>query len=269
MGIENRYEVPTQQTAYHVEVEQLTHQPFVVAVDVSGSMNHVEDGQTKSNLQLAEELVNRIGHDSRITDLQKRAVDLCIMTFEQTVVTELDWTPLSEYSGGITLKSGNTTAFHDAVKQAMNAVRSMKANYQRNGIQCKRPQIYVITDGYSTDPRDNPAVVEEAKKLCRYYLEGESPKVTLNVIYLPGGSTTDARALSQKVNLYKVDDCKEGLPAIEKFINASIVAFSSSSPGETARIELPAEIKTTTPTKRGPDGKGVVEHPVENSETWY
>ena len=119
----------------------------------------------------------------------------------------------------------------------------MKKSYVGKGIQCKRPQIFIITDGYSTDPKYNSAVVAEAKQLCERYVD--TKKVALHVILLPGGATTDSKQLSPNVKHYKVDDCAYGLPAIKDFINASIVAISSSHPGTGAQVPLPEQIKTT------------------------
>ena len=51
-------------------------------------------------------------------------------------------------------------------------------------------------------------------------------------------------------SFYKVDDCAYGLPAVKDFINASIVAFSSSAPGTTAQIQVPDQLKTTQDVKK-------------------
>lgn len=256
-------EMPKNQQIFHYEKVQLAHQPILVAVDISGSMDHIEDGQTKSNIKLAEEMINQIGQDPELTDDYKRTADICVMTFADYVTTEQDWIPLSQYRGGISLTPKVTTAFHDVVKQSLNAVRVMKNSYAGKGIQCKRPQIFIITDGYSTDPRDNPNVVSEAKALCQKYVD--TNKVAMHVILLPGGSTSDSKELSGKVMHYKVDDCAYGLPAIKTFINASIVAVSSSNPGCAATTTLPEAMKTTQPVKKQSDGTRAVTQEVE---TW-
>lgn len=59
-------EIPAVQPTLHHESIQKVHQPIVVAIDVSGSMKYTESGQTKANIQLAEEMVNQIGQDSRL-----------------------------------------------------------------------------------------------------------------------------------------------------------------------------------------------------------
>lgn len=256
-------EMPVVQPVFHYESVQFIHQPIVVAVDVSGSMGITEEGQTKTNLKLAEAMVNQIGQDPDLRDEYKSTADLCIMTFADYVTTVQDWTPLSQYHGGITLTKMGVTAFHDVVKQALNAVHVMKQSYAMNGIQCKRPQVFIITDGYSTDPKYNSGVVAEAKQLCQKYVD--TNKVALHVILLPGGATTDSKQLSPNVKHYKVDDCAYGLPAVKDFINASIVAVSSANPGTGVQIPLSQAIKTTQNVQKSSDGTRYVSQDVE---TW-
>lgn len=257
-------EMPRNQQIFHYERINQSHQPLVVAVDISGSMDHVEEGETKTNIKLAEEMINQIGQDPDLKDVYKSRADICVMTFADHVTTVQDWIPLSQYKGGITLSAQVTTAFHDVVKQSINAVRAMKDSYARTGIQCKRPQVFIITDGYSTDPQYNTSVVSEAKALCRKYVDGD--KIAIHVILLPGGSTDDSRGLSSKVMHYKVNDCAYGLPAIKTFINASIVSFSSANPGGVATTTLPEEVKTTQPVKKQSDGTRTV---TQDVEIWY
>lgn len=92
-------EMPVVQPVFHYESVQFIHQPIVVAVDVSGSMDIIEDGQMKTNLKLAEDMVNQIGQDPELKDEYKSTADLCIMTFADYVTTVQDWIPLSQYHG--------------------------------------------------------------------------------------------------------------------------------------------------------------------------
>ena len=258
-------EMPVTQKVYKLETPQLLHQPMIVAVDVSTSMDFKEEGQQKTNLKLAEDMLNQIGQDPDLKGEYKKTTDFCVMTFSDDDTTEKDWAPLSEYHGGITLNKVGVTAFHNVVKQSLNAVRAIKSSYKTKGIQCKRPQIFIITDGYSTDPKYNSSVVAEAKELCEKYVD--TNKVALHVILLPGGTTSDAKQLSSNAKLYKVDDCAYGLPAVKDFINASIVAFSSSAPGTTAQIQVPDQLKTTQDVKKTSTGKRYVTQDVEK-DTW-
>ena len=108
-------EMPQTQPILHQEHVQRVHQPIVVAVDISGSMDYTEEGQTKTNLKLAEDMINQIGQDPELKDEYKSTADICIMTFADYVSTVHDWSPLSQYKGGITLSKMGVTAFHDIV----------------------------------------------------------------------------------------------------------------------------------------------------------
>ena len=200
------------------------------------------------------------------------------MTFADQVDTVFDWKPLSQYRGGLNFTAGGRTAFHDVVKQSINAVRALKNSYAVQGIDCKRPQIFIITDGYSTDPEDNPAVVDEAKTLCSKYIDKDN-KIKVHVILLPGGSTNEnmfrayknttvsneSDSYPSEFKLYKVEDCAYGLPAAGTFIRDSIVTFSSANLGSTVKTKMPEGMKTTQTVQKDDSGNRFV---TEKVETW-
>ena len=260
-------EIPAVQPTLHHEAIQEVHQPVVVAIDVSGSMSHKENGQVKTNIEIAEEMVNQIGQDPDLSDRYKRTADFCVMSFADRVITEFDWAPLTQYHGNIHLSAAGRTAFHDVVKQSLNAVRVMRRSYLGKDIECKRPQIFIITDGFSTDPEDNPEVVREAKQLCEKYVE--TKYVAVHVILLPGGKLTDVTELSDKIMLYKVDDCAYGLPAVKTFLNASLVAIVSSLVGTEPEVKLPDELKTTRPIQQKKDGTRTVTEEVVEGQVFH
>lgn len=234
-------EVPAIQQQFPVEVPTSAHQPIAIVIDVSGSMFATEAGESKSNIKLAEEMVNKIGLDPGMKEEYKKTADFLVMTFADNVITQQDWIPLSRFKRDIKLSASGCTAFHNAVIQAINATRTRRNSYKTvdGGIRCKRPQIFLFTDGGSTDPEK----AAEAQEMCRKYID--TKKAELHVILLPGSNSKETKALSPNVKIYKVEDCTHGLPAAEKFINASIVAFSSSSIGEDVNLPLPKDIKTT------------------------
>lgn len=262
LGTDAYAEMPQIQRIY-TEAVNAVHQPCLVAMDVSGSMGHTEPGEAKANIQLAEEMINQIGKDPQLESV-KSTIDFCVMTFADQVDTVFDWKPLSQYRGGLNFTAGGRTAFHDVVKQSINAVRALKNSYAVQGIDCKRPQIFIITDGYSTDPEDNPAVVDEAKTLCSKYIDKDN-KIKVHVILLPGGSTNDARDLASGIKLYKVEDCAYGLPAAGTFIRDSIVTFSSANLGSTVKTKMPEGMKTTQTVQKDDSGNRFV---TEKVETW-
>ena len=265
---ENEYaEIPAIQPTLHHESIQKVHQPIVIAIDTSGSMSHIESGETKANIQLAEEMVNQIGQDPELTEKDKSTIDFCVMSFSDNVRTEFDWAPLTQYEGGLHLTAVGRTAFHSTVCQALNAVRVMRRSYIEKDIECRRPQVFIFTDGLSTDQKDNPEVVREAKKLCEKYVD--TNLVAMHVILLPGGNPTDSLELSDKIMMYKINDCAYGLPAVRAFINSSLVSLVSSLVGSKATTKLPDALKTSRPIQVQKDGTRTVTEEVMDGTIFH
>lgn len=227
------------------------HQPIIVAVDNSGSMQHVEEGNTATNLQLAEDMVNQIGLDERLSLSDQQLLDFCVLNFHDRVEVTQNWIPLSMYERNVSFSEGGCTAFYSVVIQSLLACKELFKVYKTaNGINCKRPQIFIFTDGYPTDDEN----FEEAKKLCQKYLEGEKSKCRIHVILMPGASDKAIRSLSSEIRTYAIRDCTHGLPASLQFINSSIVTFSSTAVG--AEYQLTMDARNIVPAK----GQGTVDN---------
>lgn len=212
------------------------HQPIVVVVDNSYSMSFTEAGETRSNLKIAESMVNEIGLDVDLPLEEQQTIDFCVLNFHDIVEVKQNWIPLSQYERNISLEDGGCTCFHEAVIQSLYACKTLFDVYKTNGNTCKRPQIYLFTDGYPTDNEK----AQKAKELCEHYLEGEHPKCRLHVILLPGASDKAAKALSKEIRTYAIKDCTHGLPTALNFINSSIVTFSSTAIGGDFTLDMDA-----------------------------
>lgn len=212
------------------------HQPIVVVVDNSYSMSTVEPGEMSSNLKIAESMVNEIGVDTELSLEEQQTVDFCVLNFHDEVEVKQNWIPLSQYERNISLEEGGCTCFYEAVIQSLYACKALFDTYKAKGNSCKRPQIYLFTDGYPTDNEK----AQRAKELCEHYLEGEHPKCRLHVILLPGASDKAAKALSKEIRTYAIKDCKHGLPTALNFINSSIVTFSSTAIGQEFTLNMDA-----------------------------
>ena len=216
------------------------HQPFLAVIDNSSSMLATENGGTKTNLQLAEELVNLIGSDPRLSYDIQQTIDFAVLNFHDVVEVRQNWIPLSQFERNIKIPDGGCTAFYEAVIQSLLACKGLFETYKLNGLTCKRPQIFLFTDGYPTDDGN----FDRAKKLCEKYLDGESPKCRLHVILLPGASDKAAKSLSSNIRTYLTKDCTHGLPTALDFINSSIVSFSSAAVGDQVTLKMDAKYMT-------------------------
>ena len=201
------------------------HQPVIILLDTSTSMlKHAENGLSKADI--VKQCVNKL-KDIELSESEKAAVDICIMAFDDEVRTLVDWTALSELDGEFNFDCDGCTALSDAIIEGIEAARTIRAEYDRSGITARRAQIFLWTDGASTQDMD-PAVKRSQEYLCR-----EFPSCKLNVILVPPAvDPREIMQLGKKVAIFRVDDCVNGIPNSFKFLQDTIVEWSQSAPGE-------------------------------------
>jgi len=217
------------------------HQPVVFCIDTSGSMkDKAEDGRTKS--QIVEEMINGIANMS-LSDYDKQNVDICVLVFDDEVRTLVDWRPLASFDGGIELDVAGTTSLGSAVIKAIEKTRERRAVYAQTGMQCKRAQIFVYTDGVSTESLD------DAYALSQEYLNRDKPSAKMYITLIPpAADASELKPFGDKVTILRAN----GLPAAFKFMEASVVASSVSALGDTTKIEIPEDLEPCN--RHGADG---------------
>ncbi|MGN1412533.1 MAG: VWA domain-containing protein [Oscillospiraceae bacterium] len=206
------------------------HQPVVICMDTSGSMEYTEPKSSKSNIKIAEEQLNLV-KDIALDQVDKKAVDICILGFDDDVNVLHDWSPLTSWNEYIPLSSGGCTCLGQVISEAITATRVYRRKAYEKGIQVKRPYIFVFTDGLTTDD------MSEASRLCKKYIDAKNV-VNLFVIGLPGSDVKEVKALCNNVHVFKTADCVNGLPNSFQFLKDSIVDISSSNLGDTTRTKI-------------------------------
>lgn len=214
------------------------HQPFIISIDTSGSMES-DAGNGMSKLEACKALINNLPNSKGMRSLSvtdKDCVDMLVTSFhDNDVYINSNWRPLSMFEGINNMDSGSTTPLYKAIAESIQATRVMRHSYAQSGIECKRPQIFVYTDGLATDDENRA----EAKKLCQEYAGKTANKVKLFVVLVPGSMSesqiqtvsNDLLDLCDNVTLIKIDDCTNGLPATFSFLTSSVVVGASSSIG--------------------------------------
>ncbi len=235
------------------------HQPFVICGDGSISMNGLcSNGKTK--LQVCQEFINGLPNHAAVkalSEVERGTIDMMVMSFSgDDVYVNSPWTPLSLFEG-VTLTTGSTTPFYKALVNGIQATRVMRKHYSEQALGCKRPQIFVYTDGLATDREANYA---EAKRLCEEYA-GVGGKVKITVILITGEMsedqinrvTADILSLSDNITVLRVDETKDGLPEAFEFLTSSIVVGASSSVGAEMEVLYGPGVKVAgnTETKDG------------------
>lgn len=240
------------------------HQPVVFCIDTSGSMNDkAEDGRSKA--QIVADMVNGLA-DMSLSDYDKQNVDICVLVFDDEVRTLVDWRPLASFDGGVELDVAGTTALGSAVLTAIEKTRERRAVYAQTGIQCKRAQIFVYTDGVSTESLD------AAYARSQEYLNRDKPSAKMYITLIPPAvDATELKPFGDKVTILRANDCVNGLPAAFKFMEASVVASSVSALGGTTKVEIPDDLdvvnrRGTDGTSKDADGKKYVEDTADDFE---
>lgn len=201
------------------------HQPVLIMLDTSTSMLKLaENGLSKADI--VKQCVRKL-KDIGLYESEKAAIDICIMAFDDDVRTLVDWIPLSEFDGEIDFDCDGCTALSDAIIEGIEATRTIRAEYDSSGINARRAQFFLWTDGASTQDMA-PAVKRSEEYLCR-----EFPSCKLNVILVPPAvDPREIMQLGKKVAIFSVEDCANGIPDSFQFLQDSIVEWSQSAPGQ-------------------------------------
>lgn len=219
-----RYEPPIE--------TMLVHQPVVICVDTSGSMGELSEDGTTTKAAIVENLVNSLTSID-LPENEKAAVDICILAFDDDCRVLQDWIPLSLFEGNIHLSVGGRTSLGTAIIDSIDATRARRKAYDLTGIEARRAQIFLYTDGESTE--DMSAAIKRSQD----YLNRAHPSAKLyGILIPPAANPSDLKALGEKVAILRAKDCINGIPNTFKFLRDSVVAWSSSSPGQDIKVKL-------------------------------
>ena len=214
------------------------HQPFIISIDASGSMES-DAGSGFSKLDECISLINNLPKSEGMQSLSatdKDCIDMLVTSFhDNDVYINSSWRPLSMFEGVGNIDSGSTTPLYKSIAESIQATRVMRHSYAQTGIECKRPQIFIYTDGLATDDENRA----EAKKLCEEYASKAANKVKLFFVLVPGSMSerqiqavsNDLLDLCDNATLIKIDDCVNGLPATFNFLTSSVIVSVVSSIG--------------------------------------
>lgn len=210
-----------------------THQPVVICIDTSGSMNEkAEDGRTK--IEIVEQMVNSLSKID-LSESEKGAVDICVLAFDDECRVLQDWIPLSDFKGNLKLDAGGCTALGSAIIDSIDATRARRHVYKSDeyGVFARRAQIFLYTDGVSTED------MSKAIEYSQNYLNRDKPSAKLYTILIPPATDpSEMKKLGEKVAILRATDCVNGIPNTFKFMKDSIVNWSASNPGQTVTAKV-------------------------------
>jgi uncharacterized protein YegL len=128
----------------NIEFAREPHVPVVLLVDRSQSMTNNDNiGQLNQGIEIFKESVLR-------DDLASKRVDLCMVSFNDTSKIEHSFSSVHHFAPP-RLEAAGRTAMGDAISLGMLTLRDRLKHYQKEGIDCYRPWLVLMTDGYPTD----------------------------------------------------------------------------------------------------------------------
>jgi len=204
------------------------HIPAVLIVDTSGSMSGAPINELNQGLR---EFGNALQEDS----LALGRAEVCIISFNSSVQTEMGFRPAADYEAP-TLSANGLTSFNEAIQAGLDAIESRKQEYKNQGVSYYRPWLFVLTDGAPTDTNLESAAKNRLQNAIR------NKKVT----YMPMGigDGADTRKLQEyyppeaSVKPVLKADAKNFKEAFV-WLSASISVISNSDPNNTSQVNLP------------------------------
>lgn len=230
------------------------HQPVVICIDTSGSMRDVPPEGGRRKCDIVQDLINDLAN-LNLSEYDKENVEICILVFDDDVRVLVDWCSLASFRGDIELDVDGCTALGSAVIRAINKTRERRLAYKAMGIRSKRPQIFVYTDGESTENLD------KAYELSQQYLNRKNPAPSTKMYMIlipPAKNPKELAGFGENVTILGVKECKNGLPAAFEFMQGSILAASVSAFGTETTVPINTDELRVKGGNLGHDNEGNV-----------
>lgn len=204
------------------------HVACVLLVDTSGSMSGTPISELNKGLV---EFGDALQNDS----LAQGRAEVCVISFNSSVQTEMSFRPAADYEAP-TLSASGLTSMNEAIEAGLDALEARKADYRANGVNYYRPWLFLLTDGAPTDTN----MESSAKARLQNAIKNKK------VVYMPMGigggadiaklqSYYPADAAARPVLQASSSDFKEAFT----WLSASIAEVSHSDPNNTSEIQTP------------------------------
>ena len=120
------------------------HVACCLLVDTSGSMQ--SDGKIRQLNEALRTFKETVCQDA----LSRMRVDVCVISFDSDVSIVTPFCPIMQFVPP-TLKANGMTSMGKGIRFALEAVHEQVRKYHDAGVECFKPFILMITDGFPTD----------------------------------------------------------------------------------------------------------------------
>ena len=165
-----------------------SHVPAVLLIDISRSMekNAIDD----LNKGLVE-----FGKYLKSDSLASKRAEICIISFNSVICTEMGFRPAITYEAPVLHASG-LSMMNEAIEVAINALDTRILEYRTRKISYFRPWLFLLTDGVPTDTKRESSAKERLKE----YVEKNK------VVFMPIGIGPNADV--EKLRSYYPDNAQ-------------------------------------------------------------
>ena len=197
-------------------------------LDCSDSMVEARPGEDRTPLEALNGGLDTLIRELHKDPLAKRRVEVSVVSFGTDVSPATEFATVENLVLPTLTRSG-LTSMGKALTVAIDSIEARKELYKSNGIQYFRPQLYLITDGLSTDD-----VSEVAERIKELEARGAIALFAIGV----DGADLDALNKIAPRGALKLDGLK--FDELFLWLSASQSAVSASNPGDKVAIPSPA-----------------------------
>lgn len=204
------------------------HVAAVLLVDTSGSMSGAPIAELNQGLV---EFGQALQEDS----LALGRADVCVISFNSNVETEMSFRSATEYQAPV-LSANGLTSLNEAIQAGLDAIEARKAEYRAEGVSYYRPWLFVLTDGAPTDTERETETKDRLRNAIR----------NKKVVYMPMGIGEGADTAKLQEYYPEETQAKTVLKANasrfkEAFVwlSQSLGVVSKSDPNVSDSISLP------------------------------